>query len=451
MIRISANNPILNKLSINKFVEYLKQAGWMPAEHPNERILLFEGSVDDDGKSLQLILPKSHHFQDANILLAEAINLLAVLKRESPDLIVNSIKENRVGERKARTVIELLNLSENYFSLLEKALNQEPAADDKDTFKGWHKSREGRFFRYLIRVLSVISVIYIVTSFIYAEPNPVQGSSNPVQKFLYSAEAFVLIIIALSIKPFLKVRPTKIDQPAIKAASSSTRMFLRFWKWLWISWFILYVALAITEFTGSHERIPYLLNFFNNLSGVFLLSMYYEMTARTEIENNPSSKRRILLTLTITITFLLFLLEFFLSYSKLIPDPQLVRDIHKIYSFISGIIVGVATGLLVTALASRIINLPLWAVTILTLYAVIQLAFPILVYRTEPWQSILLPFVVVAAFLGKVFLLAIVHWARDTNRLLYYMARARKMYDEENEQRPAQTFNEAISELEKVG
>lgn len=443
MTRISPDNPILNKLSINKFVEYLKQSGWVPAEHPNERIFLFEGPADDDGKPLQLILPQSHHFEDANILLAEAINLLAVLKREAPDLIVNSVKENRVGERKARIVVELLNLNEKYVPFLEQALDQKPLADDKDTFKGWHKSREGRSFRYLISVLSVISVIYIVMSLKFTEPNPVQGSPNLVPGFLYSAEAIVLIIIALSIKPFLKVRPTKIDESALQAASSSTRKFLHFWQWLWISWFILYVALAITEFMGLPGKISYVLNFFNNMSGVFLLSMYYEMTARTE--NPPSSKRRVLFTSTITIVLLLLLLEFSLPYL----NPSF--DIPRICSFISGVIVGVATGLLVTALASRIINLPPWAVTILTLYAVIQLAFSLLVHNREPWQVILLPFVVVVALLGKVFLLAIVHWARDTNRLLYYMARARKMYDEENEQRPAQIFNEAISELEKVG
>jgi large-conductance mechanosensitive channel len=153
------------------------------------------------------------------------------------------------------------------------------------------------------------------------------------------------------------------------------------------------------------------------------------------------SKRRVLFISTIVILLLLLLLE--LSLSKLVPDMD------KISSFVSGVIIGVATGLLVTALASRIINLPLWAITILTSYAVIQLAFPILVYQKEPWQSKILPFVVVGAFLGKVFLLAIVHWARDTNRLLYYMARTRKIHDEENEQRYAQSFNEAISELEK--
>jgi uncharacterized membrane-anchored protein len=433
MKKISADNPILKKLSINKFVEYLKHSGWMLSKHPNERILLFEGSVDDNGTPLQLILPRSNHFQDANILLAEAINLLAVLKRESPDTIVDSIKENAVGERKARKVGELIDLSENDVAFLEKALDQEPDADDKYNFKGWHKSREGRFFRYLIRVLFLISVIYIVMSFTNFIPNIVQGG-------LYVTEALVLIIIASNINLFLKFQLTKIDKPALKAASSSTKMFLRFWIGLWVSWISLYSLLAILEFKHLQGKIPFALNAINNLSGVFLFSMYYEMTARTE--NNPLSKRRVLLISTTVILLFLLLLE--LSLSKLVPD------IHKISSFVSGVIIGVATGLLVTALASRIINLPLWAITVLTLYAVVQLAFPLLVYDPEPWQSILLPFVVVAAFLGKVFLLAIVHWARDTNRLLYYMARTRKIHDEENEQRYAQSFNEAISELEKV-
>lgn len=438
MTRISTDEPILKQVSVERFREYLIRSGWTPSKHPNERILLFEGSVDDDGSPLQLVLPRSNHLQDANILLAEAINLLAVLTRESPELILHRIMENGIGEskvhRSADTIkfnmfVALLDLSESHVPILERASDREP--DDKYTFKGWHKSNEGRFLRYLIRGSLLISLIYFVWHF---------ASGNTGLKWFYAAEAIVLIVIALkTIGLFLRFQPTTIDKPALKAASGSTRMFLRFWVGLWISWVVLYSALATAEFAHwSPLRIPLVnacLNVFNNFSGVFLISMYYEMTERTE--NPPSSKRRIRFILAIILLLSLFVLELALE------EPQK-------FSFLSGIIVGVSTGLLVTALASRIINLPLWAVVILTLYAVIQLAFPILTHQ-ESWSRDILPLILVVAFLGKVFLLAIVHWARDTNRLLYYMARTRRIHDEENEQGYAQFFDEAISELEKMG
>jgi hypothetical protein len=53
------------------------------------------------------------------------------------------------------------------------------------------------------------------------------------------------------------------------------------------------------------------------------------------------------------------------------------------------------------------------------------------------------------AFYGKVFLLAVIHWARDTNRLLYYMARARRIYDEEKGPEYREAFSLAATKLQK--
>ncbi len=91
MTRISANDPVLDTIPINKFVSYLEKNGWTRTDHPNDRIFLFQGPPDDYGKPLRLILPRHHDLEDANSRLAEALNLLAIVQEMSPASVVDRI------------------------------------------------------------------------------------------------------------------------------------------------------------------------------------------------------------------------------------------------------------------------------------------------------------------------------------------------------------------------
>lgn len=83
----------LKKLSIDQIVAFLEKHGWIQAEHPNKRIFVFEGPLDDDGNPLQLILPIHCQFEDSNNRLVEALNLLAVVEEKTPDFLIQMILE----------------------------------------------------------------------------------------------------------------------------------------------------------------------------------------------------------------------------------------------------------------------------------------------------------------------------------------------------------------------
>lgn len=106
MTRISASDPVLDRIPIDKFVSYLEKNGWTRTDHPNDRIFLFQGPPDDYGKPLRLILPRHHDLEDANSRLAEALNLLAIVQKISPDYVINRIgggPDASVADETART------------------------------------------------------------------------------------------------------------------------------------------------------------------------------------------------------------------------------------------------------------------------------------------------------------------------------------------------------------
>ena len=117
MNMISAGDPLLKKIPINVFVGYLERNGWVQIDHPNDRIFLFQGPLDDDGKPLQLILPRNHDLEDAGSRLADAVNLLSVIQQENPNILIQKITTHS-GSRQS----EKLNVAER--EQLEEQLRQ---------------------------------------------------------------------------------------------------------------------------------------------------------------------------------------------------------------------------------------------------------------------------------------------------------------------------------------
>jgi len=89
--RLSPSDALLDGLSIDAVLVYLEQTGWTRVDHPNDRIILLEGPLDDAGNPLQLILPRDRSLDDAKARLAETIDLLAVLRHVSPEAVVQRI------------------------------------------------------------------------------------------------------------------------------------------------------------------------------------------------------------------------------------------------------------------------------------------------------------------------------------------------------------------------
>lgn len=70
-------------IQIDNFVIYLQQHGWQKIDHPNTRLLVFQGVNDDLVYPIQIVLPSQNNFEDRDRLLAKVVNLLAVIEDRS--------------------------------------------------------------------------------------------------------------------------------------------------------------------------------------------------------------------------------------------------------------------------------------------------------------------------------------------------------------------------------
>ncbi|AKG20480.1 hypothetical protein [Calothrix sp. 336/3] len=91
--QISTEELQTNSLQIENVVNYLQQQGWQTVNHPNPRLLVFQGDKDDAGNPIQLVLPSQNSFEDSDRLLKKAINLLAAITEKSPQEIINRINK----------------------------------------------------------------------------------------------------------------------------------------------------------------------------------------------------------------------------------------------------------------------------------------------------------------------------------------------------------------------
>jgi hypothetical protein len=88
---VLSSYPQIKKLHVAEVVSYLQQNHWMSVSHPSPRLLVFEKGVDDQGKSIQIVLPSKDDYEDTPYLLAKAVNLLSVLESVSFQEIVEAI------------------------------------------------------------------------------------------------------------------------------------------------------------------------------------------------------------------------------------------------------------------------------------------------------------------------------------------------------------------------
>ncbi|QDS35517.1 hypothetical protein [Brevibacillus brevis] len=69
-----------NTLPLIDLVRYLKDVGWTLAEHPNDKLILFRGPLNDSGKPLEIAIPKNVHYQDYNSRVNDALRIISILK-----------------------------------------------------------------------------------------------------------------------------------------------------------------------------------------------------------------------------------------------------------------------------------------------------------------------------------------------------------------------------------
>lgn len=93
MKKSSPGDELLKSIRIDRIVSYLEHFGWTRVNHPNHKVLLYEGPKDDEGEPLQIVVPRNHNFEDAEVLVAEAIDLLSIVQQESYAAIIREINE----------------------------------------------------------------------------------------------------------------------------------------------------------------------------------------------------------------------------------------------------------------------------------------------------------------------------------------------------------------------
>jgi hypothetical protein len=91
--QISRGELQTHPVKIDIVVSYLQQQGWQILNHPNPRLLVFQGEKDDAGNPIQLVLPSQNTFEDSDRLLTKAINLLAAIAETSPQEMIDIIAQ----------------------------------------------------------------------------------------------------------------------------------------------------------------------------------------------------------------------------------------------------------------------------------------------------------------------------------------------------------------------
>lgn len=68
------HNPIIDlNLSKQDVESYILQHGWKQVEHPNKKLHVFAGFVDNDGRDIRLVLPLSNDLKDTPLRIYQAL------------------------------------------------------------------------------------------------------------------------------------------------------------------------------------------------------------------------------------------------------------------------------------------------------------------------------------------------------------------------------------------
>lgn len=240
-----------------------------------------------------------------------------------------------------------------------------------------------------------------------------------------------LLVLGIELIWLLGISVVIFSQPSVNAPSDqrqlqalgAVRRFWNYWLLLWLAWFVFYLFLFGAEWLWQDDYHPIwmegLLHFLNNGSALCLGLMYMELSERTgESERHYQQWYPFLL-----IWVLLGGLEWLL----LSMDANWMLPL----AIFSGILGGGAMALFVSRFSSKVWDVPRGVIVCLVGYAIIQPSLPFITQSLEASSTtgplvffeFLAVFLLIYAFVGKILLLLVVHWLRNTQRLRYYMLR----------------------------
>jgi hypothetical protein len=73
--------------------KYLLCHGWQLVEHPNHKLKVFDGELDDHGQPIRLALPRDEHLRTTPLRIYQVLETVAAVEDRSITEVADDIKQ----------------------------------------------------------------------------------------------------------------------------------------------------------------------------------------------------------------------------------------------------------------------------------------------------------------------------------------------------------------------
>jgi hypothetical protein len=88
------HNPIIDlNLSKQDVESYILSHGWQQVDHPNKKLQIFAGLLDNDGRAIRLVLPMSNDLKDTPLRIYHAVQTIAEIEDRSLNAVIADIEK----------------------------------------------------------------------------------------------------------------------------------------------------------------------------------------------------------------------------------------------------------------------------------------------------------------------------------------------------------------------
>jgi hypothetical protein len=327
-------------------------------------------------------------------------------------------------------------------------------------FYDWLKKPPQRILYLLVTALLIFSFLRLAKLIVGDAQCTTSGLQRICGLFSDSSVYYFEVILLFPIVVYITMKGRRDPHiargyPVLERGIRAENRFFDYWPYLWFSWFALYLLLAISQsnkisIPTDPEHFKYLvpqpllaalINFSNNLSGLFFFALFVELSEKTD---SRTAGRHTWLPVLLVL-LVLFAAEW---VSTSAHETVLGTDPSMLWGLVSGLITGVFTALVIARLTSKLFDLPLVTIAVLTLYVVIQPVFPFLAHPANDLETVVGFSLAMFALYGKAVLLLAVEWKRDQHRVFYYMVRVARIHEEEEERKLFGDFVSVVDKLE---
>ena len=93
------HNPIIDlNLSKQAVESYIRDHGWQQVDHPNKKLQVFAGAVDNDGLAIRLVLPITNDLKDAALRIYQAIQTISDIEGRSLNAVFADIEKIKASK-----------------------------------------------------------------------------------------------------------------------------------------------------------------------------------------------------------------------------------------------------------------------------------------------------------------------------------------------------------------